>query len=64
MAVEFGYGMLCITLITAIYAVVTAFLGGRYNEQRLVEFARLAMALVFPLLSYCRYLLALPFEIR
>ena len=51
MAVEFGYGMLCITLITAIYAVVTAFLGGRYNEQRLVESARLAMALVFPLLT-------------
>src|SRR6185369_2438581 len=51
MFAEFGYGILVLTFLVAIYAVSTAIRGARTNSTRLVESARRAMLLTFPLIG-------------
>ena len=46
-----GFGILIITLVTAIFGIGAALYGGLKNSPRWVESARLAMLLTFPLLS-------------
>lgn len=51
MFAEFGYGILVITFLIAIYAVIAAVQGARTNSIKLVESARRSMLLTFPLIS-------------
>lgn len=51
MFAEFGYGVLVISLLAAIYSGVAAVIGVRNKSLALVESARRAMLLTFPLLS-------------
>ena len=51
MIVDFGFGMLVITFLVAIFATVAAYYGGTKGDYRWVESARISMLLVFPLLS-------------
>ncbi len=51
MFAEFGYGVLLVAFFVAIYSVVAAFYGARTKSPKLVESARRAMLLTFPLIS-------------
>lgn len=48
MLADFGYGVLFLTLLVAIYSIVAAVLGHFLKSQQWVESARLAMLLTFP----------------
>ena len=48
MLADFGYGILFITFLMAIYSIVAAMLGHFRKSPRWVESARLAMLLTFP----------------
>lgn len=48
MLADFGYGVLCITLLIAIYSIIAAILGHFLKSQKWVESARLGMLLTFP----------------
>ncbi|MBE0670078.1 MAG: cytochrome c biogenesis protein CcsA, partial [Anaerolineales bacterium] len=51
MLAEFGYGVLVVSLIVAIYSGVAAVYGVTHKSASLVESARRAMLLTFPLIS-------------
>jgi cytochrome c-type biogenesis protein CcmF len=51
MFAEFGYGVLMVTFLVTIYGVVMAIYGARTGSAKLVESARRAMLLTFPLIS-------------
>lgn len=51
MVANLGYGTLVITFLVSIYGVVAAYLGARRHSTALVDSARNAMLLTFPLLS-------------
>ncbi len=51
MLADFGFGVLAVTFIVTIYSVVTAFLGDRRGSSEMVESARRAQLLTFPLIS-------------
>jgi len=51
MLAEFGYGVLVVSFIVAIYSGVTAVYGAQKKSAALVESARRAMLLTFPLIS-------------
>jgi cytochrome c-type biogenesis protein CcmF len=48
---EFGYGVLTVSFVVAIYSVATAAYGAANKSAALVESARRAMLLMFPLIS-------------
>jgi cytochrome c-type biogenesis protein CcmF len=48
MLADFGYGVLFITLLMAIYSIIAAMLGHFLKSPKWVESARLAMLLTFP----------------
>ncbi|MFN8412834.1 MAG: heme lyase CcmF/NrfE family subunit [Anaerolineales bacterium] len=51
MFAEFGYGILVLVFLVAIYSVVAAVYGARTKSAALVESARRAMLLTFPLIT-------------
>ncbi|HET7143744.1 MAG TPA: cytochrome c biogenesis protein CcsA, partial [Anaerolineales bacterium] len=51
MLAEFGYGILMVTFLVALYSVVAAIYGATKKSASLVESARRAMLLTFPLIS-------------
>jgi len=51
MIANFGYGVLVITFLVALYGIGTAIFGVRRGHPNWVESARLAMLLTFPLIS-------------
>ncbi len=51
MVANLGYATLIITFLVSIYGVVAAYLGARRNSHALVDSARNAMLLTFPLLT-------------
>ena len=51
MFAEFGYGVLVVTFLVAFYSVVAAIYGAKNKSASLVESARRAMLLTFPLIS-------------
>jgi cytochrome c-type biogenesis protein CcmF len=51
MFAEFGYGVLAVSFIVAIYSVVAAAYGATNKSAALVESARRSMLLMFPLIS-------------
>jgi cytochrome c-type biogenesis protein CcmF len=51
MFAQFGYAILFLSFVVAIYSVVAAILGVRRSSDALIESARRAMLLTFPLIS-------------
>jgi cytochrome c-type biogenesis protein CcmF len=51
MLADFGYGVLVIAFLVTLYSVVTAVIGARQNSARLIESARRAMLLTWPLIT-------------
>ncbi len=51
MFAEFGYGVLVLTFILALYSIAAAIFGNLLKSQKFVESARLAMLLTFPLIT-------------
>ena len=51
MFVEFGYGVLLVSFLVAIYSIFAAIYGATNKSASMVESARRAMLLTFPLLS-------------
>ena len=51
MFAEFGYGVLLVSLIVAIYSGISAVYGAKNKSAAMVESARRAMLLTFPLIS-------------
>ncbi|MEW6406039.1 MAG: heme lyase CcmF/NrfE family subunit [Chloroflexota bacterium] len=51
MFAQFGYGVLFVSFLVAIYAVVAAIMGYQNKSDKMVESARRAMLLTFPLIS-------------
>ncbi|CAG0990580.1 partial Cytochrome c-type biogenesis protein CcmF, partial [Anaerolineae bacterium] len=51
MFAEFGYGVLLVSLIVAIYSGISAVYGAKNKSATMVESARRAMLLTFPLIS-------------
>jgi cytochrome c-type biogenesis protein CcmF len=51
MVANLGFGTLIITFLVSIYGALAAYIGGRKNNPALVDSARNAMLLTFPLLS-------------
>ncbi len=51
MIAEFGFGVLVVTFLTALYSIGAALYGHFSKRQKWVESARLAMLLTFPLLT-------------
>ncbi len=51
MLADFGFGILVITFLLALYSIGAALYGHFYKEQKWVESARRAMLLTFPLLT-------------
>jgi cytochrome c-type biogenesis protein CcmF len=51
MFAEFGYGVLVVAFIVSIYSVVTAAYGAKHKNPAMIESARRAMLLTFPLIS-------------
>jgi cytochrome c-type biogenesis protein CcmF len=51
MLAQFGYGVLVVSFIVALYSVIVAFIGDRNKSPQMVESARRAQLLIFPLLS-------------
>ncbi len=52
MLAEFGYGILVLSFVVSLYSVIAAVVGEVKKNQKLVESARLAMQLTFPLLTF------------
>ena len=50
MVANFGFGVLALTFVVALYGVGAAIYGGRKNSQAWVESARSAQLLTFPLI--------------
>ncbi len=48
---DFGFGVLIVTFVVALYSVVAAIIGERKQSAQMVESARRAQLLTFPLLS-------------
>ena len=51
MLADFGFGVLIVTFIVALYSVFAAVMGERKQSAQMVESARRAQLLTFPLLS-------------
>jgi cytochrome c-type biogenesis protein CcmF len=51
MLIDFGFGALAIALLVSVYGIGTAIYGVRLNKPALIESARLAMLLTFPLIT-------------
>ena len=51
MLADFGFGVLVVTFVLALYSVIAAILGERKQSAQMVESARRAQLLTFPLLS-------------
>ena len=51
MIAEIGYGLLAVAFFVALYSVTAAIYGVRTKSQRLVESARRAMLLLWPLIT-------------
>ena len=51
MLADFGYGILVVSLLVALYSVGAAFMGARTQSFALVESARRAMLLTWPLIT-------------
>jgi cytochrome c-type biogenesis protein CcmF len=51
MVANFGFGALVISFLVSIYGITTAIIGGLRKHKSLIESARLAMLLTFPLLT-------------
>ena len=51
MLADFGFGVLVVTFVVALYSVIAAILGERKQSAQMVESARRAQLLTFPLLS-------------
>src|SRR5262245_3844718 len=51
MFVEFGYGVLVLSFLVTIYSGIAAFFGVRKKSASLIESARRAQLLTFPLIS-------------
>ncbi len=51
MLAEFGYGVLVVSFITAVYSVAAAAYGAQKKSLAMIESARRAMLLLFPLIS-------------
>ncbi len=51
MVAEFGYGVLVLTFVVALFSVFAALIGEYKKNQKLIESARLAMQLTFPLIT-------------
>jgi cytochrome c-type biogenesis protein CcmF len=51
MLADFGFGILVVTFITALFSIFAAFYGVYKKQQKWVESSRLAMQLTFPLLT-------------
>ena len=51
MLADFGYGILVVTFVLALYSAVIAIIGEREKSAQMVESARRAQLLTFPLLS-------------
>ncbi len=51
MFAEFGYGVLMVTFLVALYSIIAAIYGATTKSASLVESARRAMLLTFPLIS-------------
>jgi cytochrome c-type biogenesis protein CcmF len=51
MLAQFGYGVLVVSFIVALYSVIVAYIGERNKAPQMVESARRAQLLIFPLLS-------------
>lgn len=51
MFAEFGYGILVVSFLVAIYGVIAAIYGAQNKSATLVESARRAMLLTFPLIT-------------
>lgn len=51
MLAQFGYGVLAVSFLVALYSVGAAFVGATRNSPTMVESARRAMLLTFPLIS-------------
>ena len=51
MLADFGYGVLVVTFVLALYSVAIAIIGERNKSAQMVESARRAQLLTFPLLS-------------
>ncbi len=51
MLADFGFGVLIVTFVVALYSVIAAIIGERKQSAQMVESARRAQLLTFPLLS-------------
>ncbi len=51
MLAEFGYGVLVVSFIVAVYSVIAAAYGAQTKSLPMIESARRAMLLLFPLIS-------------
>lgn len=51
MIADFGYGVLVLTFVLALYSIVAAISGHVLKSQKLVESARLGMLLTFPMIT-------------
>jgi cytochrome c-type biogenesis protein CcmF len=51
MFADFGYGVLIVSFVLAIFAIGAAIYGYRSKSQKWVESSRLAMLLTFPMIS-------------
>ncbi len=51
MFAEFGYGVLMVTFLVALYSIIAAIYGATKKSAASVESARRAMLLTFPLIS-------------
>ena len=51
MLADFGFGVLIVTFVLALYSVIAAIIGERKKSAQMVESARRAQLLTFPLLS-------------
>ena len=51
MLADFGYGILVVTFLVALYSVIAAYMGERNKSAQMVESARRAQLLTFPLLT-------------
>lgn len=57
MFVEFGYGVLVVSFLVTVYSGIAAFLGARKKSASLIESARRAQLLTFPLISISSFVL-------
>jgi len=51
MLADFGFGVIVVTFLVALYSVIVAIIGERKGFAQMVESARRAQLLTFPLLS-------------